>query len=168
MKKQPPKTTDKNLQQQERTPEQIQNDQDVMNKTYETQPLNSMTIKTEEAKIVDWKDSYKGKLWSTAVQKCFEAPFVEVAIQHLLMKIDEKHQTEMADARTSILSECEKVWPWLVHDSQCILQQSERGEPTEDGGYRTMYAGVWYKRGEEPECDCGLSETLQAISSLKV
>jgi hypothetical protein len=29
-------------------------------------------------------DNWHGKLWSTAVQKCFEAPFVEVAIQHLL------------------------------------------------------------------------------------
>lgn len=47
----------------------------------------------------DWKDSYKGKLWSTAVQKCFEAPFVEVAIQHLLQKIDEKHQLELTQSR---------------------------------------------------------------------
>lgn len=42
-----------------------------------------------------WKDSYKGKLWSTAVQKCFEAPFVEVAIQHLLFAIDKGHQKEI-------------------------------------------------------------------------
>ena len=40
----------------------------------------------------DWKNSHKGKLWSTAVQKCFEAPFVEVAIQHLLFRIDQNHQ----------------------------------------------------------------------------
>jgi hypothetical protein len=44
-----------------------------------------------------WKDSYKGKLWSTAVQKCFEAPMVEVAIQHLLRRIDENHQKEISE-----------------------------------------------------------------------
>lgn len=44
----------------------------------------------------DWKDSYNGKLWSTAVQKCFEAPFAEVAIQHLLQRIDEQHQKELS------------------------------------------------------------------------
>ncbi len=48
----------------------------------------------------EWKDSYKGKLWSTAVEKCFQAPFVQVAIQHLLMRIDEKHQEELASRDT--------------------------------------------------------------------
>lgn len=33
------------------------------------------------------EDSYQGKLWSTAIQKCFEAPFVEVAMQHLLRTV---------------------------------------------------------------------------------
>ena len=48
----------------------------------------------------EWKDSHKGKLWSTAVEKCFQAPFVQVAIQHLLMRIDEKHQEELASHDT--------------------------------------------------------------------
>ena len=56
--------------------------------------------------------------------------------------------------------ERERIMPWVEHDNQCILQQDQRGEPTEDGGYRRMYAGVWYKSGEEPKCDCGLAEAL--------
>lgn len=50
----------------------------------------------QEVEESEWKDSYRGKLWSTAVQKCFEAPFVEVAIQHLLFTIDKKYQEALA------------------------------------------------------------------------
>ena len=73
------------------------------------------------------------------------------------------------DAEMDILNEdrnagarevVQRIMPWVEHDNQCILQRCERGEPTEDGGYRTMYAGVWYKSGEEPDCDCGLEEAL--------
>ena len=59
----------------------------------------------------------------------------------------------------------ERLMPWLEHDTRCILQQNERGEPMEDGGYRTMYAGVWYKRGEEPKCDCGLDQAIDIIKN---
>ena len=54
---------------------------------------------------LDWKDSYKSKLWSSAVQKCFEAPFVEVAIQHLLQTIDTKHQQELDRISASVREE---------------------------------------------------------------
>lgn len=64
---------------------------------------------SREKELEDWKDSYKGKLWSTAVQKCFEAPFVEVAIQHLLKIIDEKHQAELLSERTALVKEIRKL-----------------------------------------------------------
>jgi hypothetical protein len=57
----------------------------------------------------------------------------------------------------------EEMMPWLEHDNQCISTQHERGEPTADGGYRTMYAGVWYDRGKEPKCDCGLDNAITKI-----
>lgn len=41
-----------------------------------------------------FSDSYNGKYWSTAVQKCFEAPFVEVAVQYLLMRVVKKTEIE--------------------------------------------------------------------------
>lgn len=62
--------------------------------------VNASTVEEE-----NWKDSYKGKLWSTAVQKAFEAPFVEVAIQHLLFAIDKKHQQELSGLSDSTLWE---------------------------------------------------------------
>lgn len=42
----------------------------------------------------EWFDSYNGKLWSTAIQKCFEAPFVEVAMQHLLSVVYKSAKSE--------------------------------------------------------------------------
>lgn len=59
----------------------------------------------------EWKDSYKGKLWSTAVQKCFEAPFVEVAIQHLLFTIDKKHQKELVEREALVREELREKLP---------------------------------------------------------
>ena len=50
------------------------------------------------------------------------------------------------DAEMDILNEdrnararevVQRIMPWVEHDNQCILQRCERGEPTEDGGYRT-------------------------------
>lgn len=60
---------------------------------------------TQTTPSEEWKDSYKGKLWSTAVQKCFESPFVEVAIQHMLQTIDAIHQKELAATRTAAYKE---------------------------------------------------------------
>lgn len=67
---------------------------------------------------IEWKDSYKGKLWSTAVQKCFEAPFVEVAIQHMFFKIDEIHKKEMADLLHSHTEEMAKKVEGLKKDNK--------------------------------------------------
>lgn len=55
----------------------------------------------------DWKDSYKGKLWSTAVQKCFEAPFIEVAMQHLLHRIDQQHKAELLAQKQRMIERIE-------------------------------------------------------------
>lgn len=46
----------------------------------------------------EWKDSWRGKLWSSAVQEAFHAPFPEVAIQHLLRKVHQAAQIEMLEA----------------------------------------------------------------------
>ncbi len=56
-----------------------------------------------DEEIGDWKDSYKGKLWSTCVEKAFTAPFQEVAVQYLLKRIDEKHQIEITLAEEALL-----------------------------------------------------------------
>lgn len=68
--------------------------------------MSRITDEMRKEKEKDWKDSYKGKMWSTAVQKCFEAPFVEVAIQHLLMRIDENHQKEI---KSVLEAACEEI-----------------------------------------------------------
>ncbi|MBP9771443.1 MAG: hypothetical protein KBD16_00750 [Candidatus Pacebacteria bacterium] len=43
----------------------------------------------------DFKDSYKGKLWSTAIQKAMEAPFPEVALQYLLNRVELKTRVDV-------------------------------------------------------------------------
>ena len=52
---------------------------------------------------------------------------------------------------------------WVCHSQLCILSRWEQGEPTPDGGYRTMYDGKWYQNrpvDETPKCNCGLDEIL--------
>ncbi len=39
-------------------------------------------------------DNYRGKSWSTAIQKCFEAPFPLVAMQYLLQRVYQKAKDE--------------------------------------------------------------------------
>lgn len=54
----------------------------------------------------------------------------------------------------------EEMAEYCSHETKCILSQWQQGEPTADGGYRTMYAGKWYQSkpiDEKPKCNCGLS-----------
>ena len=46
------------------------------------------------------------------------------------------------------------------HQRECDWFYWERGEPTADGGYRTMWKGKWYVRPDEPPCTCGLDAAL--------
>lgn len=53
---------------------------------------------------------------------------------------------------------------YLQHDIECILAQWSQGEPTPEGGYRTMYAGKWYQSkpvDETPKCTCGLDREYE-------
>lgn len=58
-----------------------------------------------------------------------------------------------------------KILEYVEHESSCICSQGRAGRPTTDGGYETLYGygnkERWYKRGEEPECSCGLNETIK-------
>jgi len=57
----------------------------------------------------------------------------------------------------------ESLEDYICHSDRCILAQWQAGEPTEDGGYRTKYAGKWYQSrpiDETPKCNCGLQESL--------
>jgi hypothetical protein len=44
-------------------------------------------------------DDYRGKLWSTAIQKCWEAPFPLVAMQYLLQRVYAKAKEEALQAK---------------------------------------------------------------------
>jgi hypothetical protein len=60
----------------------------------------------------------------------------------------------------------EMLMPWLEHDNQCILCQFEKGEPTENGGYRQKFAGKWYESkpvDRTPECNCELNNAITKI-----
>lgn len=54
-----------------------------------------------------------------------------------------------------------------LHGVDCMAGQSRAGRPTEDGGYETLYGygknEKWYKRGEFPDCTCGLEEALTQL-----
>lgn len=52
----------------------------------------------------------------------------------------------------------------------CARTGWSQGEPTPDGGYRTMIKGKWYQSkpvDETPKCDCGLEASLSEIERLK-
>lgn len=51
------------------------------------------TLKTD----VEAFDNYKGKLWSTAIQKCWEAPFPLVAMQYLLQRVLTQQKKEIVE-----------------------------------------------------------------------
>jgi len=56
------------------------------------------------------------------------------------------------------------------HSRNCIRTFQEAGRPTADGGYETMFKGVWYQSkpvNKEPECNCGLKEALRAFEENK-
>lgn len=64
----------------------------------------------------------------------------------------------------------ETLLDYAVHQPDCILNRCEAGEPTEDGGYRTKYAGKWYQSkpvDETPKCNCGYTEAMTAFDKLK-
>lgn len=55
------------------------------------------------------------------------------------------------------------------HLDDCVLTYWEAGEPTKDGGYRTMYEGKWYQTrpvDETPKCECGFDGALARSSAL--
>lgn len=54
-------------------------------------------METRQDKIDYGRDSYRGKLWSTAVQIAMTAPFPEVAMQHLLAKVHQKARIEILE-----------------------------------------------------------------------
>lgn len=59
---------------------------------------------------------------------------------------------------------------FLAHDLTCILTSWEAGEPTENGGYRSKYAGKWYESrpvDKTPKCNCGLDKAFEDFQSLK-
>lgn len=60
-----------------------------------------------------------------------------------------------------------KIADYVAHEQFCIRTLWEAGEPTDDGGYRIMYAGKWYQSrpvDETPKCQCGADEALAAYA----
>ena len=60
------------------------------------------------------------------------------------------------EGRASLQPVLKEIMEYCLHTNRCILSFWECGEQTEDGGYRSKYAGKWYRT--KPECNCGLSE----------
>lgn len=74
-----------------------------------------------------------------------------------LINEHERLKADLAKSREAVKA----LMEYVEHSKECILSFWERGEPTPDGGYRTMYAGKWYQNrpvDETPKCNCGLAE----------
>ena len=73
-------------------------------------------------------------------------------------------------AQLDVVAEVEDLIEYVEHSDRCIISYLEAGEPTENGGYRQKFRGVWYQAkpiDETPKCDCGLSDLLATLSALK-
>lgn len=117
----------------------------------------SLEERFDEMEEKEWKDSYQGKLWSTAVQKCFEAPFVEVAIQHLLFTISKKqksfHLSELSALKERQVAGVEK---------KKVKKNVRDRSPIGSGSSRTMMTGV---HSEDKKCgyNQALSDAIEVI-----
>lgn len=88
------------------------------------------------------------------------------------------HFKEKITALETKLKEAERLGDKIAthagHEDDCILSFRQAGEPTPDGGYRTMYAGKWYQTkpvDNTPKCQCGCDDdwnAWQAFRSNKV
>lgn len=73
-------------------------------------------------------------------------------------------ESQLAEAKKESARYKAALENYGAHDSNCILSFWSAGEPTPDGGYRTMYKGKWYQTrpvDETPKCECGLEQALQ-------
>lgn len=50
-------------------------------------------LKTLQEEDKEFFESHEGKLWSKAIELAFKAPFVEVAMMHILKRVSEKYFT---------------------------------------------------------------------------
>ncbi len=97
-------------------------------------------------RAVDYKDSYKGKLWSTAIQKAFEAPFPEVAIQYLLNKVEQKTKIEalqeVLGMKREAVQEREAISPMAIV-SVDMSEAPHVGPMTNFNIRQLQYVKVW-------------------------
>ena len=92
----------------------------------------------------DFHDSYKGKLWSKAIQRAFEAPFPEVALQHLLNIVELKSRAdtlkELLSKKREAYNEREAISPMNI-----VNRVSGDGIPpfTDENVRQLQYVKVW-------------------------
>lgn len=102
--------------------------------------------KAEMVRILEgsYKDSYKGKLWSTAVQKCFEAPFPEVAMQYLLNRVHQHSRIEtlkeLLKMKWEAYNEKEAISPMGIIS---VGQSEGLPRPTDANVRQLQYVKVW-------------------------
>lgn len=86
---------------------------------------------------------------------CLLCDWSEPIESFLLQKLEEEREEVL-----------KSLGNYLGHDEDCIRNQWEAGEPTPDGGYRTLMRGKWYQTrpvDETPKCDCGFDEAINLI-----
>lgn len=83
--------------------------------------------------------------------------------------IEAKDVTYMANQILALESKNSRMRQALAdygrHETECVAGQWRKGEPTPEGGYRTLFGyGInegWYQGDEVPLCTCGLKEAMK-------
>jgi hypothetical protein len=92
----------------------------------------------------NYKDSYKGKLWSSAIQLAMQAPFPEVALQHLLNRVEQKTRIdtlkELLSKKREAYNEREAISPMNI-----VNRVYGDGIPpfTDENVRQLQYVKVW-------------------------
>ena len=91
-----------------------------------------------------FKDSYRGKLWSTAIQKAMEAPFPEVALQYLLNKVELKTRIdtleELLSKKWEAYNEREAISPMNIVSR---VSGDDVPQMTDENVRQLQYVKVW-------------------------
>jgi hypothetical protein len=86
-------------------------------------------------------------------------------VEHMDIEREAEVRAEKQKRRIAELTEALAVYG--QHDNDCLAGQGHAGRPTDDGNYETRYGygsrAKWYRRGDRPECTCGLDAALKGV-----
>ncbi len=100
--------------------------------------------------------------WEEKIKNiCFEIDTSDGESKRVQKLLTETLNDTIAHAKAETVK---SLFKYVEHTRNCIRNQYEAGEPTEDKkGYRQKFAGKWYQSlpiDKTPKCDCGLDNII--------